>query len=86
MMINKNELEKAATKFAREGSWCCPVSFWEGAKWQSEQCAQIAEQEKIAFSIEVLNGIVKSATQNGFSITTNLSIKLKELKSIQDEK
>lgn len=33
-------LEEAAGNWSNEGSWCCPISFKEGAKWQQEQNKQ----------------------------------------------
>ena len=37
IMMKQETLEEAKENWANEGSWCCPISFVEGAKWQAER-------------------------------------------------
>lgn len=53
-------------------------------KISAEQCAQIAEQEKIAFAIEVLESLREKSNLSWFVCVINK--KISELKSLQDEK
>jgi hypothetical protein len=42
-------LEQAADNWSNEGTWCCPVSFVEGGKWQAERSYSEEEVYDILF-------------------------------------
>lgn len=52
----------------------------------ADACAKIAEQEKIAFAIDVLNDILTESDNNGLPNWGKLAIKLQELKSKTNER
>jgi len=68
--LKQETLEESSNKYSQQGSWQCPISFEEGAKWQAEQDKnKYSEEEVYKLTLEALDlGMkIRQDQLNGYS-------------------